>query len=992
MNKVLRFSLLSVLMMLVCGMSFAQTTVTFTAGTDMGTNTNAGDGADEVTKDGVTISTTGGAFAAEQYRTGKGQTLTITSKVGNMTKVEFFCTASGTAKYGPGNFTDATTGSYEFADKVGTWTGNAESFSLTASGAQVRATQIVITIGGGEVTPDPVDPDPQPGDEVKTVSVADFLAAPVSDEVWYQLKGQVKNLQDGDQYGNFDLEDATGSVYVYGLLSEKGGAKKQFQELVAAKGIQNGCTLTIIGTRGYYAKEDKIEVLNAYFVAIEGGATPDPGPDPDPQPTGKRQYKKATSIESGKPYLIVAESKAAKPVPAKDKYGWLYVVDVEDVNGVIEMDDETNDFVFTSADGGYTIMQSDGRYLYQKGTYNNFNVDAAPTEGQFWTVTANSDGTFKILNTNVNKWMQYSISHTSYGSYADEQGMMPTLYVLDEGGSTPVVEEKTATFDATKDLGNAEAGEGSVTKDGVTMSCTSGILGNGQQYRFYKNSTLTFSAPGGTITKIEFTDVKGNPVSGFGDPSTGSMEGTVWTGSASEVSFVAENKQVRATLIVVTYMDGQPQGGTFSGSQLSKYPYANPELIAEAQKLIDEGNDEQLAEVMKDVARSHALAEGLAEAEDITSQLGEWTLEEFAASEGIEGEGYNKAEGKDIVARVFQTVPLKAGRYMLTATGRGQKYNTIAETIEERLQVMAINNDRLGRYQSIARNDREGGVYGEGWDDASDYFTMTADGEAVLGAYFKPIAGRNSWAEVGNFRLVRLGDATRYISQYEEFYNEKAEQLDVLVHRTLKQGEWNSIVLPMDLDKSTIETQFGKDTKVAVLDKAEDGVVEFKSLKEAAIDANVPVLLKPTAVKESNRYLFRNVPISTTVSTVVKAEGFDFVGYYNPDETPVEGGLGFDVVVKNDTYAAVTTSAALVPTGDAQVVAVKIDGETYWEAELDPEAKMAVIGATVPTTPTAIDAIEQAQQADAIYNAAGQRVQQMTKGLYIVGGKKVVIK
>ena len=890
-----------------------------------------------------------------------------------------------TLKWNDGNTADSGT------LVSGSWTGSAQSVVISiAANTQIKTVTVTLAESGSD--PDPVDPDPQPGDEVKSVSVADFLAAPVNDEVWYQLKGKVKNLQDGDQYGNFDLEDATGSVYVYGLLSEKDGAKKKFQELVAAKGIQNGCTLTIIGTRGYYEKENKDEVLNAYFVAIEGGATPDPDPDPDPQPTGKRQYKKATSIESGKPYLIVAESKAAKPVPAKDKYGWLYVVDVEDVNGVIEMDDETNDFVFTSADGGYTIMQSDGRYLYQKGTYNNFNVDAAPTEGQYWTVTANADGTFKILNTNVNKWMQYSINHTSYGSYADEQGVMPTLYVLDEGGSEPVVEEKTATFDATKDLGNAEAGEGSVTKDGVTMSCTSGILGNGQQYRFYKNSTLTFSAPGGTITKIEFTDVKGNPVSGFGDPSTGSMEGTVWTGSASEVSFVAENKQVRATLIVVTYMDGQPQGGTFSGSQLSKYPYANPELIAEAQKLIDEGNDEQLAEVMKDVARSHALAEGLAEAEDITSQLGEWTLEEFAASEGIEGEGYNKAEGKDIVARVFQTVPLKAGRYMLTATGRGQKYNTIAETIEERLQVMAINNDRLGRYQSIARNDREGGVYGEGWDDASDYFTMTADGEAVLGAYFKPIAGRNSWAEVGNFRLVRLGDATRYISQYEEFYNEKAEQLDVLVHRTLKQGEWNSIVLPMDLDKSTIEAQFGKDTKVAVLDKATDGVVEFKSLKEAAIDANVPVLLKPTAVKESNRYLFRNVPISTTVSAVVKAEGFDFVGYYNPDETPVEGGLGFDVVVKNDTYAAVTTSAALVPTGEAQVVAVKIDGETYWEAELDPEAKMAVIGATVPTTPTAIDAIEQAQQADAIYNAAGQRVQQMTKGLYIVGGKKVVIK
>ena len=98
--------------------------------------------------------------------------------------------------------------------------------------------------------------------EVKTVTIADFNAAPVSD-TWYQLTGTVKNLKDGDQYGNFDLEDATGSVYVYGLLSEKGGDKKKFQELVAAKGITEGSKITIIGNRGEY--NGKIEVLNAYF-------------------------------------------------------------------------------------------------------------------------------------------------------------------------------------------------------------------------------------------------------------------------------------------------------------------------------------------------------------------------------------------------------------------------------------------------------------------------------------------------------------------------------------------------------------------------------------------------------------------------------------------------------------------------------------------------------------------------------------------------------
>ena len=114
--------------------------------------------------------------------------------------------------------------------------------------------------GGGET----------PSTDAKKVTVAEFNAAEVSNDVWYQLTGTVENLKDGDQYGNFDLKDETGSVYVYGLLSEKGGEKKKFQDLAAAKGIKNGSKITIIGTRGVF--NDKIEVMNAYFVSIEGGS------------------------------------------------------------------------------------------------------------------------------------------------------------------------------------------------------------------------------------------------------------------------------------------------------------------------------------------------------------------------------------------------------------------------------------------------------------------------------------------------------------------------------------------------------------------------------------------------------------------------------------------------------------------------------------------------------------------------------------------------
>ena len=114
--------------------------------------------------------------------------------------------------------------------------------------------------GGGGETPT----------EAKKVTIAEFNAAAESATQYYQLTGTVKNLKDGDQYGNFDLEDATGSVYVYGLLAEKGGESKKFQELAAAKGIKNGVTLTINGLRSSY--NNKVQVKSAYFVSVEAGS------------------------------------------------------------------------------------------------------------------------------------------------------------------------------------------------------------------------------------------------------------------------------------------------------------------------------------------------------------------------------------------------------------------------------------------------------------------------------------------------------------------------------------------------------------------------------------------------------------------------------------------------------------------------------------------------------------------------------------------------
>lgn len=183
--------------------------------------------------------------------------------------------------------TNGTAGSYKYGGYVSLsnteWTQVSTTFTLSAEATvalvmmnpktsnYATAQDILVddasltTSDGGLADGETPNPNPDPTG-VQVVTVAEFNAAAESTSVWYQLTGTISNLKSGDLYGNFDLTDASGSVYVYGVLSEKGGAKKQFQNLVSQYGIDNGTTITIIGNRGSY--NGKIEVTNAYFVSV----------------------------------------------------------------------------------------------------------------------------------------------------------------------------------------------------------------------------------------------------------------------------------------------------------------------------------------------------------------------------------------------------------------------------------------------------------------------------------------------------------------------------------------------------------------------------------------------------------------------------------------------------------------------------------------------------------------------------------------------------
>jgi uncharacterized protein YjdB len=92
------------------------------------------------------------------------------------------------------------------------------------------------------------------------ISVADFLAAKDGFNI-YTLTGVVANITN-TKYGNFDLIDETGKIYIYGLLNAAGEAQKFAELNVAEKD-----TVTLKGS--YSEHNNKEQIKDALFVSVK---------------------------------------------------------------------------------------------------------------------------------------------------------------------------------------------------------------------------------------------------------------------------------------------------------------------------------------------------------------------------------------------------------------------------------------------------------------------------------------------------------------------------------------------------------------------------------------------------------------------------------------------------------------------------------------------------------------------------------------------------
>lgn len=330
---------------------------------------------------------------------------------------------------------------YTSGEKAGTW----------------EIKNVKITGKGDPITP--VDPvDPTPGDESTkenpyTVAQAIALGGDYKKAVWVKgfIVGYVNGqaYADGCVFGNTAPEGAEVSktnILIAGSKDETdinncmpvqlpAGAERDALNL-NANPTNLGKELTINGNLTKY--------FNVPGLRKEGDATYEyvlngEGSEPvDPPVVETAKFVKASAIESGKKYILVADGKAATGKVKDNKaYGYL-LVDAVTIDGDVATAPAAYAFTITAVEGAYTIQRPDGTYVAMKGTYNSFNFYASPEEWYEWVISINNDGTADIWNSDADKYVAYDAQFSSFGCYpeADAESLAkPVLYILDENQS-----------------------------------------------------------------------------------------------------------------------------------------------------------------------------------------------------------------------------------------------------------------------------------------------------------------------------------------------------------------------------------------------------------------------------------------------------------------------------------------------------------------------------------------------------------------------------
>ena len=255
--------------------------------------------------------------------------------------------------------------------------------------------------------------------------------------------------------------------------------------------------------------------------------------------------------------------------------------------------------------------------------------------------------------------------------------------------------------------------------------------------------------------------------------------------------------------------------------------------------------------------------------------------------------------------------------------------------------------------------------------NGSTTFTMTATEAPTTGLYKAKIVVYYSDGSVA-FTTGLTNVGTLVLNQTDAFTAEAGEYGTVTLQRTYIDG-WNTICLPFAMNSSAISEKFGAKAKVFAFDSYSDvSGLHFETV--SAMDAGKPYLIYIPSVVSLGNLTFNDTEITEATAGSVE-QTVTFQGTYSPKAA---GTLtGKHVLNTSGKLAKATASASMK------------GFRAYFDA---PASARMLISIDGETTGIASITVDGELKMESVYNLNGQKVQNAKKGLYIVNGKKVVIK
>lgn len=212
-----------------------------------------------------------------------------------------------------------------------------------------------------------------------------------------------------------------------------------------------------------------------------------------------------------------------------------------------------------------------------------------------------------------------------------------------------------------------------------------------------------------------------------------------------------------------------------------------------------------------------------------------------------------------------------------------------------------------------------------------------------------------------------------------------------ILGRQLKKGEWNTFCVPFAMTATQVEETFGKGTQLRQYDKNEGTTIYFKAA--TSIEAGVAYLVKPTLENNDYNTTVADISVTSTAEPAKVSDAYGFQGIFKPVQGLATDGTNL-MIVDGGHAAAFGTEEGHNRLRGMRAYIVCPKGSAVSQAR---QARLVLDGDDDGAT-TGISSVGGASDESPVkvYTLGGQYVADTTaglpKGIYIVGGRKVVVK